>query len=99
MGVLEFLHQRAILAMLARTFCYSYFACFCVTRLAAYCVERWGLSLSTMGFYAFLSFAGIAVMTPLARCAADRVIARGGDPIITKNMSLFAVRAGSFSIA
>jgi hypothetical protein len=34
-----------------------------------------------MGFYQLFSFGGMAVMAPLAGWAADRLIARGGNPV------------------
>jgi len=42
------------------------------------------LSLNSIGLYAFISFAGIAVITPLAGWAADSLISRGADPILTR---------------
>jgi len=63
------------------TFCYMYFVYFCMTWMPAYFVERRHLSLTSMGLYTFFSFAGMAVMAALAGWAADRLIARGGDPV------------------
>ena len=63
------------------TFCYMYFVYFCMTWLPAYFVERRHLSLTSMGFYTFFSFSGMAAMAALAGWAADRLIARGGDPV------------------
>ncbi len=66
------------------TFCYSYFAYFCVTWLPSYFVERRGLSMAAMSFYSFVSFASLAIMTPLAGWAADRIISYGKDPIVVR---------------
>jgi len=63
------------------TFCYMYFVYFCMTWMPAYFVERRHLSLTSMGLYTFFSFAGMAVVAALAGWAADRLIARGGDPV------------------
>jgi len=63
------------------TFCYMYFVYFCMTWMPAYFVERRHLSLASMGLYTFFSFAGMAGMAALAGWAADRRIARGGDPV------------------
>jgi MFS family permease len=63
------------------TFCYMYFVYFCMTWMPAYFVERRNLSLTSMGFYTFFSFSGMAAMAALAGWAADRLIARGRDPV------------------
>ena len=66
------------------TFCYMYFVYFCMTWMPAYFVERRGLALSKMGLYTFFSFGGMAIVAALAGWAADRIIARGGDPVTVR---------------
>jgi MFS family permease len=63
------------------TFSYMYFVYFCITWMPAYFVEQRHLSLSRMGLYTFFSFGGMAVMATLGGWAADRMIARGGNPV------------------
>jgi MFS transporter, ACS family, D-galactonate transporter len=63
------------------TFCYMYFVYFCMTWMPAYFVEARNLSISGMGLYTFASFAGMASVAAIAGWAADRMIARGGDPV------------------
>ncbi len=63
------------------TFSYMYFVYFCITWMPAYFVEQRHLSLSKMGLYTFFSFGGMAVMATLGGWAADRMIARGGNPV------------------
>ena len=63
------------------TFCYMYFVYFCMTWMPAYFVERRGLTLSKMGLYTLFSFGGMAAVAALAGWAADRMIARGGNPV------------------
>jgi MFS family permease len=63
------------------TFCYMYFVYFCMTWMPAYFVEQRNLSLNQMGLYQFFSFAGMATMAAVAGFAADRMIARGGNPV------------------
>jgi ACS family D-galactonate transporter-like MFS transporter len=63
------------------TFCYQYFVYFCMTWMPAYFVERRNLSLNSMGLYTMFSFGGMAVVATLAGWAADRMIARGGNPV------------------
>jgi ACS family D-galactonate transporter-like MFS transporter len=66
------------------TFCYMYFVYFCMTWMPAYFVERRHLSLNGMGLYQFSSFIGMATMAALSGWAADRLIARGRDPVTVR---------------
>jgi MFS family permease len=70
----------AIWGILLGTFCYSCYLYFCITWLPAYFKEQRKLPLQMMGLYTMFSFAGMAVTTILSGWAADRFIARGGDP-------------------
>ena len=63
------------------TFAYNYFVYFSMTWLPAYFKEQRELSLSSMGWYTMFSFGGMAVVAALAGWVADRIIARGGDPV------------------
>ncbi len=63
------------------TFCYMYFVYFCMTWMPTYFREQRGLSLNSMGSYQFFSFGGMAVMALASGWAADRLIARGGNPV------------------
>lgn len=63
------------------TFCYQYFVYFCMTWMPAYFVDRHGLSLKSSAWYTMFSFIGMATVATLAGWAADRLIARGGDPV------------------
>jgi MFS transporter, ACS family, D-galactonate transporter len=70
-----------MLGIVVATFCYMYFVYFCMTWMPAYFVERRNMSLSSMGLYTFFSFAGMAIVAAAAGWAADRLIARGRDPV------------------
>src|SRR5262249_24430245 len=63
------------------SFCYMYFVYFCMTWMPAYFVEKRHLSLDSMGLYSMFSFGGMAAVMAIAGWAADRMIARGGDPV------------------
>jgi MFS transporter, ACS family, D-galactonate transporter len=65
-------------------FSYMYFVFFCITWMPSYFVEARQLSLSKMGLYTFFSFAGMAIVATLAGWAADRMIARGGNPVTVR---------------
>ncbi len=66
---------------LITNFCYGYFTFYCMTWMPAYLVEQRNLSISRSGLFTFFSFAGIAIVAAIAGWAADRIIARGFDPI------------------
>ncbi|MBI1897983.1 MAG: MFS transporter [Acidobacteria bacterium] len=71
----------AIWGIVAGTFSYSCFLYFCLTWLPAYFKEQRKLPLEQMGLYTMFSFGGMAVTAIAAGWAADRLIARGGDPV------------------
>ena len=79
-------------------FCYGYFTFYCMTWMPAYLVEQRGLSLKESGLYTFFSFAGIAIVALLAGYAADRLIARGGDPVIVRKAFVIAGFLGAGTV-
>lgn len=79
-------------------FCYGYFSFYCMTWMPAYLVEAQGLSLEQSGLYTFFSFAGIAVVAVLAGWAADRIIARGYDPIVTRKVFIVSGFFGASTV-
>jgi ACS family D-galactonate transporter-like MFS transporter len=66
------------------TFCYMYFVYFCMTWMPSYFMERRHLSLKSMGSYTAFSFVGMAAVSALAGWLADRIIARGGNPVTVR---------------
>src|SRR3982751_6729004 len=54
--------------------------------MTAYFVERRHLSLNSMGLFQMFSFAGMAIIAVFAGWMADRLIARGADPIATRKV-------------
>ncbi len=65
-------------------FCYMYFVYFCMTWMPAYFIEHRHLSIAKMGTYTFFSFGGMAIMAALSGWVADRMIARGGNPVTVR---------------
>jgi MFS transporter, ACS family, D-galactonate transporter len=63
------------------TFAYQYFLYFTMTWMPAYFLERRKLSLASMSWYSFFTFIGMAIVAIAAGWAADRLIARGRDPV------------------
>ncbi|MES2258753.1 MAG: MFS transporter [Pseudomonadota bacterium] len=79
-------------------FCYGYFTFYCMTWMPAYLVEQRGLSLAKSGLYTFFSFAGIAIVAAVAGWAADRIIARGNDPIRVRKAFIIAGFIGGCTV-
>jgi ACS family D-galactonate transporter-like MFS transporter len=63
------------------TFCYMYFVYYCMTWMPSYFKDVYGMSLSEMGWYSGISFAGMAVVAAVGGWAADRFISRGFDAV------------------
>ncbi|HJT89884.1 MAG TPA: MFS transporter [Bryobacteraceae bacterium] len=76
--------SRIVWGTLIGTFCYNYFLFFSITWLPAYFVERRHLSLTSMGIYTMISFAGTGIVAIVAGAAADWMIARGADAAATR---------------
>ena len=79
-------------------FCYGYFTFYCMTWMPAYLVEERGLSLKQSGLYTFFSFAGIAIVAVVAGWTADKIIARGGDPVFTRKAFVIAGFIGACTV-
>lgn len=78
------------------TYCYMYFVYYCMTWMPTYFRERHGMSIEKMSWFAFVSFGGMAAVTALAGWAADRLIARGGDPVrVRRNFTIAGFVAAS----
>ena len=79
-------------------FCYGYFTFYCMTWMPAYLVEQRSLSISRSGLFTFFSFAGIAIVAAAAGWAADRIIARGGNPIRVRKAFTIAGFGGGCTV-
>jgi MFS family permease len=79
-------------------FCYGYFTFYCMTWMPAYLVEERGLSLKQSGLYTFFSFAGIAIVALIAGWTADKIIARGGDPVFVRKAFVIAGFIGACTV-
>lgn len=79
-------------------FCYGYFTFYCMTWMPAYLVEQRGLSIGESGIFTFFSFAGIAIVAAVAGWAADRIIARGHDPVMVRKAFIIAGFIGGCTV-
>ena len=66
------------------TFSYMYFVYFCMTWMPTYFKNRYSLSLAASGWFTFMSFGGMATIAILAGWGADRLIARGRNPVTVR---------------
>jgi sugar phosphate permease len=79
------------------TFCYMYFVYFCMTWMPTYFKDRFGLSLTASGWFTFMSFGGLATIAILSGWAADRLIARGRNPVTVRKAFTIVGFALAFS--
>jgi MFS transporter, ACS family, D-galactonate transporter len=86
------------------TFCYMYFVYFCMTWMPTFFKERFGMSLTASSWFTFMSFAGTGTIAILAGWVADRMIARGRNPVtVRKGFTIagfvlaFTAALGAFS--
>jgi len=77
----QILRSPVIWGVIIGTYCYMYFVYYCMTWLPIYFKERHGMSITEMGWYSGMAFAGMAIVGTVAGAAADWIIRRGYDPI------------------
>lgn len=70
-----------IYGVILGTFCYNYFVFFCLTWLPSYLIEHRGMTKTQMGWISFAGFSGMATVAIFGGWLADRMVARGNDPI------------------
>ncbi len=75
------LKSPVIWGVIIGTYCYMYFVYYCMTWMPIYFKERHGMSITEMGWYGGVAFAGMAIVAALSGAAADWLIRRGNDPI------------------
>jgi sugar phosphate permease len=79
-------------------FCYGYFTFFCMQWMPDYLHNQRGMSLKNSGLYTFFSFTGIALVAVSAGWVADRMIARGGDPVKVRKGFVIAGFLGACTV-
>ena len=94
----EIFSSLLVWGTLINCFCYNYFTFYCMTWMPAYLVEQRGLSLEKSGLYTMFSFGGIAIVALVAGWVADRMIRRGGDPVLIRKLFVVAGFLGGASV-
>ncbi|MGF6643904.1 MFS transporter [Paraburkholderia sp. GAS82] len=97
-GLSSILASPVVWGGMITNFCYGYFTFYCMTWMPAYLVEQRSLSISRSGLFTFFSFAGIAIVAAVAGWAADRIIARGGNPIRVRKAFTIAGFGGGCTV-
>ncbi len=77
----EILRSPVMWGIIIGTYCYMYFVYYCMTWMPTYFKEQHGMSITEMGWYGGVAFAGMAAVAAVAGGAADWMIRRGYDAI------------------
>jgi MFS transporter, ACS family, D-galactonate transporter len=86
----DVLKSPVIWGTVVGTFAYQYFLYFTMTWTPAYFTERRHLQLSDSSLYTAASLGGMAIVATLAGFAADRLIARGRNPVVVRKAFVIA---------
>ena len=76
--------SRVMWGTFVGSFCYMYFVYYCITWMPAFLKQRHSMSITEQGWYSGFAFGGMSVVIILAGWAADRLIARGFDPVTVR---------------
>lgn len=77
----QLLKSPVIWGTIIGTYCYMYFVYYCMTWMPLYFKEKHNMSITSMGWYAGVSFGGMAAVAAIAGWVADKMIAAGKDPV------------------
>jgi MFS transporter, ACS family, D-galactonate transporter len=72
------------------TYCYMYFVYYCMTWMPQYFQKTHNMSIEKSNWFGGASFGGMAIVAALAGWAADKWIARGGEPIFVRKVFTIA---------
>ncbi|MBY0373374.1 MAG: MFS transporter [Bryobacteraceae bacterium] len=86
----EVMRSRIIVGTIIGTFCYQYFVYYCLTWLPSYFAEQRGYDLGKSSLFTGFSFTGMAIVATAAGWIADRMIDRGGDPVVVRKGFIYA---------
>ena len=84
------LSSRVMWGIILGTFCYMYFVYYCMTWMPQYFQKTHGMSIKDSNWFGGASFGGMAAVAAIGGWAADRLIARGAEPIMVRRMFTIA---------
>lgn len=82
----EALKSRVMWGIILGTYCYMYFVYYCMTWMPQYFQKTHGMSIKDSNWFGGVSFGGMAAVAAIAGWAADKLIARGAEPIGVRRM-------------
>lgn len=80
-GLLEALKSPLMWGVIIGTYCYMYFVYYCMTWMPRYFQEQHGMSLEKTSWFSGMSFGGMALVAAVSGWWADKLIAKGRDPV------------------
>ncbi|MCC6367310.1 MAG: MFS transporter [Bryobacterales bacterium] len=80
-GLLDALKSPLMWGVIIGTYCYMYFVYYCMTWMPRYFQEQHGMSLQETSWFSGMSFGGMALVAAVSGWWADKLIAKGGDPV------------------
>ena len=80
----EALKSRVMWGIILGTYCYMYFVYYCMTWMPQYFQKTHGMSIAKSNWFVGVSFGGMAIVAAFGGWAADRLIARGMEPIFVR---------------
>lgn len=85
-SIREALGSRVMWGIIIGTYCYMYFVYYCMTWMPQYFQKTHGMSIAKSNWFGGVSFGGMAAVAAIAGWAADKWIARGGEPIFVRRV-------------
>jgi MFS family permease len=80
------LKSRVMWGIIIGTYCYMYFVYYCMTWMPQYFQKTHGMSIKDSNWFGGVSFGGMAAVAAIGGWAADRMIARGAEPIFVRRL-------------
>jgi MFS family permease len=80
------LRSSVMWGIIIGTYCYMYFVYYCMTWMPQYFQKTHGMSIEKSNWFGGVSFGGMAAVAAIAGWAADKWIARGGEPIFVRKV-------------
>ena len=82
----EALKSRVMWGIIIGTYCYMYFVYYCMTWMPQYFQKTHGMSIKDSNWFGGVSFGGMAAVAAIGGWVADRMIARGAEPIFVRRL-------------
>ncbi|MBZ2178307.1 MAG: MFS transporter, partial [Acidobacteria bacterium] len=80
------LKSRVMWGIIIGTYCYMYFVYYCMTWMPQYFQKTHGMSIKDSNWFGGVSFGGMAAVAAIGGWVADRMIARGAEPIFVRRL-------------